>query len=399
MWLSRLLPKRSPSRGSKPRAGHRLTTRFRPHLEELEDRWLPSQLGLTVTSLADSGAGTLRTAILTADAGSHSDMFTIGFSVSGTINLNSPLPDLNNNITIQGQGAASLTVEETPGLYFNDPIFNVGFGGEANPPSVSISGMALANSAAGIVNAGNLTVANCVISNNHLPAGYGGAGIYNVSGKLTITGCNISGNSSGGGGGIYVNEGTVTVSGSTISGNSSTYGGGIENIYGSVAVSGTTISGNSATYGGGIYNQAGGTLKVNNNSTLSGNSALDGGGIDNLGTAAVQNSTLSGNTATEGGGIYNAAFGTLTVQGSTLTGNTAGDSGGGLYNLGTVSIQESTLSGNTAGYAGGGTFNGASGTLAVKDSTALNNVAPLGADLYNLGALTLDDSTVGVMGP
>jgi hypothetical protein len=37
--------------------------------------------------------------------------------------------------------------------------------------------------------------------------------------------------------------------------------------------------------------------------------------------------------------------------------------------------------------------------LAVKDSTALNNVAPLGADLYNLGALTVDDSTVGVIGP
>ena len=29
----------------------------------------------------------------------------------------------------------------------------------------------------------------------------------------------------------------------------------------------------------------------------------------------------------------------------------------------------------------------------------LNNVAPLGTDLYDLGALTLDDSTVGVIGP
>jgi hypothetical protein len=30
--------------------------------------------------------------------------------------------------------------------------------------------------------------------------------------------------------------------------------------------------------------------------------------------------------------------------------------------------------------------------------SAVLNVAPLGADLYNLGALTLDDSTVGVIG-
>jgi hypothetical protein len=43
MWLSPLLPKLSPNRGSKPRAGHRLTTRFRPRLEALEDRCVPSK--------------------------------------------------------------------------------------------------------------------------------------------------------------------------------------------------------------------------------------------------------------------------------------------------------------------------------------------------------------------
>jgi hypothetical protein len=66
---------------------------------------------------------------------------------------------------------------------------------------------------------------------------------------------------------------------------------------------------------------------------------------------------------------------------------------------GTATLQECTLPANTAGSAGGGLFNGSSGALAVKDSTVLNNVAPLGADLDNLGVLTLDDSTVGVLGP
>jgi hypothetical protein len=61
---------------------------FRPRLEALEDRWLPSQIGLTVSSLANSGPGTLRAAIQTADAGSPSDKFTIGFAVTGTIDLN-----------------------------------------------------------------------------------------------------------------------------------------------------------------------------------------------------------------------------------------------------------------------------------------------------------------------
>jgi hypothetical protein len=49
-------------------------------LEGLEDRCVPAQVSLTVSSLADAGPGTLRAAILTADAGSHSDKFTIGFS-------------------------------------------------------------------------------------------------------------------------------------------------------------------------------------------------------------------------------------------------------------------------------------------------------------------------------
>jgi hypothetical protein len=35
----------------------------------------------------------------------------------------------------------------------------------------------------------------------------------------------------------------------------------------------------------------------------------------------------------------------------------------------------------------------------IDDSVVLNNTAPQGADLYNLGNATLNDSTVGVIGP
>jgi hypothetical protein len=73
-------------------------------VEALEDRRLLSQVNLTVSSLADSGPGTLRAAIVAADAGKPSDKFTIGFSMTGTVDLQSPLPDLNNNIAIQGPG-------------------------------------------------------------------------------------------------------------------------------------------------------------------------------------------------------------------------------------------------------------------------------------------------------
>src|SRR5262249_10568728 len=141
-------------------SGRKPTLRFRPRLEALEDRWLPSQVGLMVTSLADSGSGTLRAAILTADAGSHSDKFTIGFAVNGTIDLQSPLPDLNNSITVQGPGASSLTVERAAGASFASAIVTVDSGQTA-----SLSGLTIANgNEGGIVNDGTLTVTACTVS-------------------------------------------------------------------------------------------------------------------------------------------------------------------------------------------------------------------------------------------
>ena len=56
MWFSSWLAKRlrsAPSGRGHESPRKRLT--YRPRLEALEDRWLPSQIGLTVTSLADSG--------------------------------------------------------------------------------------------------------------------------------------------------------------------------------------------------------------------------------------------------------------------------------------------------------------------------------------------------------
>jgi predicted outer membrane repeat protein len=426
-------------------------------LEALEDRWLPSQIGLTVSSLADSGPGTLRAAILTADAGKASDQFTIGFGVNGTIDLQSPLPDLNASITIQGPGASSLTVERAAGASLSFAIVTVDAGQTA-----SLSGLTIANgNVGGVVNSGTLSISSCVVSGN---SSFSGGGIDNGFGAtMTVSGCTISDNFAAfvvsAGGGIY-NAGTLTVTGSTISGNSAsgvffTVGGGIENAAGTLTINGCTISGNfshsidssfpgnsggiendasatvtdstisgnsadsgaggignggtltingsaisgnTATYGGGIYNA--GTLTVAKGSNLCGNSATFGGGIFNANSSlTIRDTAFTANTATQGGGIYNTAVATLDVRGTTFTDNSASDSGGGIYNLGTATLQECTLSANTATNAGGGFFNGASGTLRVKDSTVLNNVAPSGADIYNLGVLIRNDSTVGVIGP
>jgi hypothetical protein len=207
MWLSFLLPKRSPIRGSKPRADRRPTTRFRPRLEALEDRLVPAQVSLTVNSLADSGPGTLRAAILTADAGSPKDQFTIGFAVSGTIDLLSRLPDLNNSIAIQGPGAGSLTIERAAGYSFSSAIVTVDAGQTAG-----LSGLTIANgNAGGIFNEGTLTVSGCTLSGNNI-AGDGGA-IFSA-GTLTVNNSTLSGNAAsaagvfGGGAGASGTSGT-----------------------------------------------------------------------------------------------------------------------------------------------------------------------------------------------
>jgi predicted outer membrane repeat protein len=389
-------------------------------LEALEDRWLPSQISLPVTSLADPGPGSLRAAILTADAGSHSDKFTIDFAVTGTIDLQSPLPDLNNSIVIQGPGANNLTIERAASASFTSAIITVDRGQTA-----SLSGLTVANGdAGGIFNyGGTLAVSGCTLSGNS-----GAGGIVN-EGALTVSGCTMSGDSADLGGGIANLSGTATVANSHFCGNSATEGGGIYNTA-SLLVNGSNLSGNSASVrgggicndaeltvsnssllvnsasyqGGGIFNSSAGGLTLGS-STLCGNSATYGGGIFNIadaffGPVTVRDSTFTGNSATEGGGIYTGAVTRLDVRGCTFTAsNSASDSGGGIYNLGTATLQDCTLSDNTAGSAGGGIFNGTSGTLTIDDSDVCGDLALLGADLYNLGKATLNDSSVCVIGP
>jgi hypothetical protein len=196
-WLGKRQPSARSSRGSP-----RERPRYRPRLEALEDRWLPSTL--TVTSLADSGPGTLRAAIQTANA-SPSGNFTIDFAVTGKIDLQSVLPDLANNISIKGPGASSLTVERAAGASSDFWIFEL-FSG----PTVSLSGLTVANGTeGGIQNAGTLTISNCTVTGNSERFFPNGGGISSAPGAvLTISDCMISNNPGEFGGGIF-NEGTM----------------------------------------------------------------------------------------------------------------------------------------------------------------------------------------------
>ncbi len=223
----------------------------------------------TVTNLNDSGAGSLRQAILDANATVGASANTIVFQAGLSGNLSTAGNfSINGKLELNGPGADVLT------LFGNKTtIFVVNSGA-----TLTLSGLKLTHGQDGIVNNyGTLTVNNSIISDN------AGRGIYNPGGSavLTVNDSVVSNNASGG---IYNNGGTVTVNRSTLSGNTVTgSGGGINNYSGIVTVNYSTLSGNTVSHeGGGIYN--GGTLTVSN-STLSGNSATtyNGGGIHSVG--------------------------------------------------------------------------------------------------------------------
>ena len=246
-----------------------------------------------VTNTADSGPGTLRSAITNAASGA---VITFDPSLSGTTITLSNTLTINTTLTIDASALPD-------GLQINGngsiQIFNV-----ASYITVFLNSLTLLNGFGGqggaIYNGGTLTLANCTLTGN---GGRFGGGIFNL-GALTLNQCTLSGNGAGsyffGGGGIY-NAGTATMNQCTLSGNSATgdtaSGGGIFNV-GALTLNQCTLSGNGAWAGGGIEVSDGGTLAING-STFSGNSADFGGGIyvDSGASLALTNTIVAGNTA------------------------------------------------------------------------------------------------------
>jgi hypothetical protein len=174
------------------------------------------------------------------------------------------------------------------------------------------------------------------------------AGTYNggftVTKSINLLGAGADSTTiSGGGPVIFIVPGvSVTIAGVTVTGGhtSDWGGGGIHNDGGSVTLRTSIVSDKTAAVdGGGVYN-FGGTLSVTA-STVSGNSALHSGGgvFNNGGSAAVVQSAVKDNSAGDnGGGIFNCAQpqpclgpnsgATMTLEQSSVNHNSAAADGG-----------------------------------------------------------------------
>jgi len=292
-----------------------------------------AQQTFSVDRLTDAGegdglVGDLRYCITNAIDGD-----TITFTVTGTINLTTVLPDLTRSINIEGPGSKLLTVQRSTGGEYR--IFT-------NRAVVSISGLTITGGTSGQVETGCLR-----------PGALGG-GVYN-SGTLTLNDCVISDSRVGDlratfggcGGGVY-NSGTMAINNATILRNHAgrEFGDG---------------------YGGGIYNA--GVLTVSN-STISGNLAGpntyrftsgEGGGVFSTGMVTIENSTISGNSAqtyciefcgfARGGAISATA---VTLRNSTVSNNTAGEEGscGGIAWANNLDMRNTILANNRADNGG-----------------------------------------------
>ncbi len=249
------------------------TTGGEVNLDQVRLEPVPPPTEITVTSLNDSGNGSLRQALEDIAIGGTITLDTA--LAGGTILLSGGPLVPNGNVTVDASSA--------PGVTLN--------GRGVDRVLIVEPGITVAVSDVTFTNGYGFQLAGCVLNNGNLTLE-----------RVTVTGCTMTtdaGDFWQGGGGIYNGNGaTLDLVDSTVSNNTAGWSGG------------------------GIYSFFN-TSTVIVRSTISGNVSNDvGGGIRSLGNATIVNSTISGNQSTGwyGGALF-ATDGVVDVINTTIVGN------------------------------------------------------------------------------
>ncbi|MFN8539831.1 MAG: choice-of-anchor Q domain-containing protein [Thermomicrobiales bacterium] len=204
-----------------------------------------------VTTLADTGAGSLRQCLLDADVRA-----TITVAPTGTITLASDLPPVTRAVTIAGPGANLLTIDRAN--LGDTAIFTVPTGG-----NLTASGFTLTGASRGVsITGGSATLNNAILSGN-------ATGVHVQGGSATLTNATLNGN----GESVVAAGGSTTLTNATISDNST----GVSVVGGIATLTNVTLNKNVV----GVA-RSGGTVDLTN--TIVANSTNDDctGAITNL---------------------------------------------------------------------------------------------------------------------
>lgn len=187
-----------------------------------------------VINTNDSGEGSLRQAMLNANAIEGSDEIRFDsehgpFGPPQEINIESSLPVITDDLTIDGY--ISRFLWQKAGVIINGGekhrIFSVTDGASAAIRNLTLTG-GKARSGGGILNRGSLVVSGTTFINNS--ASSSGGAIANLKGNLWVINSTLANNRARKkGGGIVNQNGTLTVTNSTFSENTAKNGGALFN--------------------------------------------------------------------------------------------------------------------------------------------------------------------------
>ena len=338
----------------------------------------------TVTTTADSGPGSLRQALADANASPGHD--TITFAVTGTIALDSPLPTIGDDVTLQGPGAGELAIS---GGYLYRIL-------DISPTvAVTVTDLALIegrapNGEAGgaIRSRGQLQLLRVrpVRQPQHVQGRRrGGRPGQGVDRELNRAEQHV-----GGGGAMFLYRSAAAITGTLFAHNQgsaigsdqwsaayitasqilSNTGSGIDAKSTDLALSGVQVLGNAD---GGVALR-GGDLVISG-SEIAGNRADEGAGINVVwASALITDTVLARNEARRNGGaVYISIIDEhFTLKGGTLTGNSA-PSGAGIYVAsGNVQVTASRMLANE-GEHGAAIYFYSMRDAVVADSCIVNN--------------------------
>jgi len=424
---------------------------------EVEDASEEVQAASDDEVMADSGEGNNFTSLKTliTEAGSSLTLTKDYTRVAGDSDI-----EINKDFTIDGQDTYTIDANNLGGIFKVNTGYtltltgvtlingNSNYGGAVyveNGATLNVENSKFNQNTAvyrggAIYSEGTVDVKDSIFKYNDIThrtqnLDYGGAGIANIDGTLTVDNCEFSDNvkdyvvrgTDGKAGDLLdgaaiLTTGDTTITNSDFFNNSACYGGAFTAIpitsrkTATITIDNCNFTDNLAYTGAAMYIGWNADYDYTiSNSWFENNLAMGigstgytaaGGAIlsvYNSGSGSITKSTFKDNkvkdsTSTAGGAITIEDTSSVTIEECVFDGNTADYIGGavevasGGHGASTVSIDKSNFTNNAAGY-GGAVFSDSTTTLTVSDSLFEDNTATSGANsIYNMGDMTLTDN-------